>query len=102
MPAKMIDADLDEADLTEAVFPNTDLTGAELGAANLTGANLHGQIYWIDRAGKHEAEDYSVRISQEQLDESVADADRPPTLSVRSVADGESPKRLVWRGKTPS
>ena len=102
MPAKMIEADLQEADLTEAIFPNTDLTGAELRSANLTGANLRGQIYWIDHAGKHEAEDNSVRISQEQLDESVADADRPPTLTVFSVADGEPRKRLVWRGKTPS
>ena len=102
MPAKMIEADLQEADLTEAIFPNTDLTGAELRSANLTGANLRGWFYWIDRAGKHEAEDNSVRISQEQLDESVADADRPPTLSVRSVADGEPRRRLVWRGKAPS
>ena len=102
MPAKMIDAVLEEADLTEAIFPNTDLTGAKLRAANLTGANLRGQIYWIDRAGKHEAEDDSVRISQAQLDEIVADEDRPPTLSVFSVADGEPRKRLVWREKVPS
>ena len=102
MPAKMIGAFLDEADLTEAVFPDTDLTGATLRAANLTGADFRGQSYQIDHAGPHEADDDSIRISQEQLDESVADADRPPALSVRSVADGEPPKRLVWRGKVPS
>ena len=101
MPAKMVDADLEEADLTEATFPNTDLTGAKFREANLTGASLRGWIYWIDRAGKHEAEDNAVRITQEQLDEAVADADRPPTLSVHSVVDGEPRKRLVWRGKAP-
>ena len=93
MPAKMIDADLEAADLTEATFPNTDLTGAELRAANLTGADLRGRFYWIDRAGRHEAEDNAVQISQEQLDEAVADPERPPKLSVR--------QRLVWRGKAP-
>ncbi len=102
MPAKMVDADLEEADMTEAVFPNTDLTGADLGAANLTGAELHGRVYWIDRAGKHEAEDNAVRITQEQLDEAVADPDRPPKLSIRPVGDAESGIRLVWRGKASS
>ena len=102
MPAKMIGAFLDEADLTEAVFPDTDLTGATLRAANLTGADFRGQSYQIDHAGLHAADDDSIRISQEQLDESVADADRPPAFSVRTVADGEPPKRLVWRGKVPS
>ena len=80
MPAKMIDADLEESDLTEATFPNTDLTGAQLGGANLTGANLRGQSYWIDRAGRHEAEDHSVRITQEQLDEAVADPRAAPNV----------------------
>ena len=94
MPAKMVDANLKEADFTEAIFPNTDLTGAELREANLTGANLHGWVYWIDWGGKHETEDNSVRITQKQLDDAVADADRPPNLSVQ--------KRLVWRGKVPS
>ena len=102
MPAKMVDADLAKSDLTEATFPNTDLTGAELHGANLTGANLRGQFYWIDQAGKHEAEDNAVRIAQEQLDEAVADPDRPPTLSVLPVRDGEPKTRLVWRGKAPS
>ena len=102
MPRRMIDAVLEEADLTEAVFPNTDLTGAEFRAGNLTGANLRGQIYWIDRAGTHEAEDNAVRITQEQLDEAVADPDRPPKLSVCPVGDSEPRRRLVWRGKAPS
>ena len=94
MPAKMVDADLAEADLTEAIFPNTDLTGADLRDANLTGADLHGWIYWIDWGGRHESEDDAVQITQEQLDDAVADPDHPPNLSVR--------KGLVWRGKTPS
>ena len=102
MPAKMVDTDLEEADLTGATFPNTDLTGAALFSANLTGADLRGNIYWIDRAGEYEAEDNSVRIAQEQLDEAVADLDRPPTLSVLPVGDGEPKARLVWRGKAPS
>ena len=102
MPAKMIDACLEEADLTEAEFPNTDLTGAELCGANLTGADLRGQIYWIDWAGKHEAEDNAVRITQEQLDEAVADPERPPALSVRPVGDTEPREQLVWRGDAPS
>ena len=102
MPAKMLDADLEAADLTEATFPNTDLTGAKLRAANLTGANLRGWFFWIDLGGKHEAEDNVVRITQKQLDEAVADPDRPPKLTVFSVADGEPRTRLVWRGKAPS
>ena len=69
------------------------MTGAELLGANLTGTNLRGRIYWIDWGGKHEAEDNSVRITQEQLDDAVADPDRPPNLSVQ--------KRLAWRGKAP-
>ena len=100
MPAKMVDADLHEADLTEAIFPNTDLTGAELRAANLTGADLHGHVYWIDRAGLHEGD--TVQVTQEQLDEAVADAERPPKLGVGPVGDTEPRKRLVWRGKAPS
>ena len=101
MPAKMIDADLEQADLTEAKFPNTDLTGAELRGANMSGENLRGRVYWIDRAGLHEAEENAVRITQEQLDEAVADPERPPTLSVRPVGDAEPRTRLVWRGKAP-
>ena len=101
MPAGMSDADLEEADLTDAVFPNTNLTGAELRAANLTGANMRGQVYWIDRAGQRNAEEDNVSITQEQLDEAVADPDRPPILSVRPVRGAESLERLVWRGKAP-
>ena len=78
MPAKMVDADLEESDLTGATFPNTDLTGAVLRGANLTGANLRGWFYWIDRSGRHDAEDNAVRIAQEQLDEAVADSGSPP------------------------
>ena len=102
MPAILIEADLEEADLTEAIFPNTNLTGAKLRGANLTGAELRGRIYWIDRAGKHEAEENAVRITQGQLDEAVADPERPPTLSVRPLGDVEPRRRLVWRGKSPS
>ena len=102
MPAKMIDADLEEADLAEAIFPNTDLTGATLRGANLTGAELRGRVYWIDRAGRHEAEENAVRITQGQLDEAVADLGRPPKLSVHPVGDAETPMRLVWRGKASS
>ena len=93
MPAKMLEADLEEADFTDAKFPNTDMTDAEFRGANLTGADLRGMFYWIDWGGKHEAEDDSVRITQEQLDNAVADPDRPPNLGVR--------QRLVWRGKVP-
>ena len=102
MPAILIEADLEEADLTEAIFPNTNLTGAKLRGANLTGAELRGRIYWIDRAGKHEAEENAVRITQGQLNEAVADPERPPTLSVRPLGDVEPRRRLVWRGKSPS
>ena len=94
MPARMVDADLEEADFTDAKFPNTDMTDAEFRGANLTGADLRGMVYWIDWGGKHEADGDSVRITQEQLDNAVADPDRPPNLSVR--------QRLVWRGKVPS
>ena len=102
MPATMVDADLEKADLTEATFPNTDLTGAKFRAANLTGADLRGWIYWIDWGGRHEAEHNAVRITQEQLDEAVADPDRPPNLSVHAAGDTKPGKRLVWQGKAPS
>ena len=94
MPAQMVDAELEEADFTEATFPNTDLTGAKLRAAILTGANLRGWIYRIDWGGRHEAADGAVRVTQEQLDDAVADPGHPPTLNVQ--------QGLVWRGKTPS
>ena len=102
MPAILIDADLEETDLTEAIFPNTNLTGAKLRGANLTGAQLRGWAYWISQAGIHEAEENAVRIAQGQLDEAVADPERPPTLSVRPSGDAEPRRRLVWRGKAAS
>ena len=102
MPAKMVDAVLEKADLTDSIFPNTDLTGADLSDANLTGADLRGRFYWIDRAGKHGTEHRDVRITQAQLDEAVADPDRPPNLSLHPVGNTEPRKRLVWQGKAPS
>ena len=62
--------------------------------------HLHGHVYWIDRAGLHEGD--TVQVTQEQLDEAVADAERPPKLGVGPVGDTEPRKRLVWRGKAPS
>ena len=100
MPAIMSDAELDEADLTEAIFPNTNLTGASLSGANLTGADLRGRMFWINHnSGIHEAEENAVQITQEQLDEAVADPGRPPTLSLHPVEAAEPRMRLVWRGK---
>ena len=101
MPAKMVDASLEEADMTWAKFPNTDLTGAELRDANLTGARLSGGFYWIDQSGVHGAEDGGVRITQDQLDAAVADPKHPPFLSDQLVGNTEPPTRLVWRGSAP-
>ena len=99
MPAKMVGANLKWADLTEAKFPSSDLTDASLHEAILTGADLRGRAYWIDHAGHHEGELGAAQITQKQLDEAVADPERPLKLSDRPAGNTERMKRLVWRGE---
>lgn len=77
MAARMVGANLEWADLAEARFPNSDLTGASLHEAILTGADLRGPAYWIDQAGHNEGKPNAVQITQKQLDEAVADPERP-------------------------
>lgn len=101
MPARMVNARLCEADFTGAKFRNTDLSGADLHRANLSAAQFAGTRYWISHAGPHEGKPEDVRISQEQLDEAVADPEQPPNLVRLSILDESTGKPLVWRGKAP-
>ena len=89
--------DLLKADLTGAVLIGAKLKSAKLTGAKLTGANLedalliHTNLSGADLKG-------CEGLTQEQLNEAVADLDNPPKLE--GVVDAETGKPLVWRGKT--
>ena len=61
-------------------LPPTNLNDVFLHGANLTGTNLKN----------------CKGLTQEQIDEAVADSDNPPTLE--GVVDANTGEPLVWRG----
>ena len=101
MPATMVGASLFEADCTEAIFPNTDLTDARLDSTNLTAADLRSRDCWFSTLGMYETEHGGVRVTQDQLDDAVADPKQPPILPEFPHVHEQTGMSLVWRGRPP-
>ena len=78
--ANLIEADLHRANLRRVMALGVRLNQANLTQANLTGTNLKN----------------CIGLTQEQIDEAVADSDNPPTLE--GVIDANTGEPLVWRG----
>ena len=94
--ANLSRSDLRDADFTHAEFGAADLSDALLSNTNLSGARFR-------RAAQAHASEPQVpgthfaRLTQNQLDEAVADAFNPPIID-EGVVDYETGKQLVWRG----
>ena len=93
-------AQLGKADLTNANLggAGADLSGANLAGANLTGANL-GRA---NLTGSDFSRDYlrgdpspAQGLTQQQLDQAVADPGTPPVLD--GTLDGKTNEPLLWR-----
>lgn len=87
------------ADLSGADLHCANLTGANLGSAKLAGANLADATV----SGANFAEDWRTQLrspasglTQEQLDQAIADPSHPPILD--GVLDAVTDAPLVWRG----
>ena len=92
--ATLWNADLSHTNLGRAILAKADLSGARLWGTNLAEADLSGTILsYSDYVGSTLPED----LTQDQLDNSVADPDNPPILT--DVKDRKTGKPLVWRGK---
>ena len=93
---RLVDADLNRANL-----PYADLTCAVLGGAKLKGAYLRGanfedaQLLGAKLTGITMTE--CEGLTQQQLDEAVADRDNPPKLD--GAYDAKTGKLLEWRDK---
>lgn len=86
------DAHLKRAVCRGTAFGDVDLKGVDLTGADLSGADFTGEL--IDDRGSVQP----VRgLTQQQLDQAVADPDRPPRLD--GVLDAETEGQLVWRGR---
>ena len=72
------------ANLKDVLFYGANLKDAFLTRSNLSGADLR----------------HCKGLTQEQLDQAVADFDNPPNLE--GVVDASTGKPLVWRGASPS
>ena len=79
--ADLPDANLSDANLSGAILQDADLSGARLWNANLSGAHLC--VY--------------EGLTQEQIDQAVADSDKPPDLT--GVVDAQTGKPLDWNPK---
>ena len=77
-----------KADLSDAYLIETNLNRAMLSHADLTGANLSN----ADMRG-------CIGLTQEQLDQAVAQEGVPPNLA--GVVDANTGEPLVWRGASP-
>lgn len=84
-------AHLERAVCRETAFGDVDLKDVDLTGADLSDADFTGGR--IDDRGSVQP----VRgLTQQQLDQAVADPDRPPRLD--GVLDAETGQQLVWRG----
>ncbi len=104
------DADLRKArlhgvDLHASFLWDTDLRRADISAANLSGATLFGaklrhanlsNAYIAGTKFSDDGDTPAIGLTQEQLDQAVADQDTPPML--KGVIDAKTGKPLVWRG----
>ena len=92
--ADLKDAHLYEANLHGALLHEADLTEARLWKADLTEANLSGAR--LLRADLKDANLGNCRgLTQEQVDQAVADSDNPPKLE--GVVDANTGNPIVWR-----
>ena len=125
--AKLKSAQLVDADLNHVNLPNADLTGAVLldlkpKGANLRGANLENAILVGAHLKDVRLPDVNLEgamltsanltrtfmatckgLTQEQLDEAVAELGNPPELG--NLVDAKTGNKLVWSGscsKLPS
>ena len=100
--ANLSDADLTNADLRRANLTNANLSGTDLSDADLDGAIVSGAVLGatptriakdqIIRSGRY------TRVSQHQLDQTLADPNNPPSIS-DGATDPETGDPLVWRGR---
>ena len=86
------------ADLSGADLAGANLTGANLGRANLADTNLDG----ANLTGSDFSRDYlsgdpspAQGLTQQQLDQAVADPGTPPVLD--GTLDGKTNEPLLWR-----
>ena len=75
---------LNEADLWKANLRGTELHEAFLATTNLSNADMRG----------------CIGLTQEQIDQAIAQKDHPPKLT--GAVDANTGEPLVWRGGTPN
>ena len=97
--AVLIDAKLKGASLKGANFENVNLVGANLKDVRLPDVNLEGAMLTsADLTRTFMA--MCKGLTQEQLDEAVAELGNPPELG--NLVDAKTGNKLVWRGGTPN
>ena len=100
--ANLRKTDLSGADLEEANLEDADVSGAHLWNANLSGAVLQdadvsGAHLWNADVSGANLGVYNG-LTQEEIDQAVADSDKPPDLI--GAVDANTGEPLVWRGGT--
>ncbi len=97
--ADLSGSDLSGAQLPEANLTNAEFTEAKLANANLIETNLSGAVLQAaDISGvqfSRDGERCATGLTQQQLDEAIADPDNPPVIV--GVVDAETDLPLVWR-----
>ena len=92
-------ARLDGATLTNAKLKGSDLQSAKLTQANVSGAVL-GRGRRMAGEPPYETASYEyTRLTQEQLDETVAASEKPPKIDPKTT-DMKTGDRLVWSGQS--
>ena len=89
--AEFINADLSSAWLAGTDLSNASLSGSNLAGATLLGVNLSGTAF--SASGNYPVSG----LTQEQLNEAMADTRNPPRLE--GVVDAASGKPLKWHGR---
>ena len=101
---KLWGMELFSTNLVRTRLYGADLRGAKLSGANLTDAKLNGAKLadTVLRGSNLTGAEMKAceGLTQEQLDEAVADKDGPPILE--GVVDANTGKPLVWRGASLS
>ena len=92
LSSQLTGAKLDEADLFKAVFGACDLTGTSLRWANLSDANFAPDS---PSTPSIQGEPDRARLTQQQLDQAVADPLQPPTIAEGTI-DIETGEPVEW------
>ena len=101
--ANLSGADLQDVDVAGVNLRNANLSGAYLWNANLSGADL--QDAYVSGAMLSNANLSGANLgvynglTQEEIDQAVADSDKPPDL-IGGAVDANTGEPLVWRGGT--